>query len=513
MAFVRLNGWQIAVARNTPRKSHDVVGGSTRTYGGRRMTQRTADKLRLSLRTTLLRQEEAEALRQLMLGKGDVWGFDDGDFYSGYERGAPDTDGATLMQYAAADGAPVVTDARWPGAGVQVDPPSSNESGVGDTEGDAANWTVVNDAAASDVAAHAWVGDGCVRIDLTAPASIGVRAKITRQLTSGGLTGETYVASCYLKALADCAIRTRLRDGTNAIDGNTVSLSLVADEWVRVENLKVTVGALTGANLILELEETVIDTGAIFVVDGIQLEKRVSTTAWMGAGESRTAGVPEYDATFMQKAKQGFTVACWTRGANPETGASCWIFTLKEGATVIAGARTSSGGEEVIFTTIGQAVGAHVQTATGVWDADRSDWHHVAFVFRRRNSAGLPGKEIWRDGVLVASLGVDEDQIPRVEDIESLFIGENPSDTQFWSAPIDDLQVLPYAASPGQILGWQSMTQAMPELPDIAVEGDVLPGGTLLMEGDPATADGGTAQHGGAWRNNMESVELEIVES
>lgn len=76
MPFLAINGWTISVSAQSGAESPEVIGDSARAFDGTLTSQIRAHKRAWKLKTIPLIQEDAFALRDLLLGKGHVWSYD-----------------------------------------------------------------------------------------------------------------------------------------------------------------------------------------------------------------------------------------------------------------------------------------------------------------------------------------------------------------------------------------------------------------------------------------------------
>lgn len=77
--FLKLNGWPISVAINTPKRVHEVIGGNewiNRAFDGTPLSTRLRTARNIEFTTTHLTALEARALTGILLGEGRYWPFD-----------------------------------------------------------------------------------------------------------------------------------------------------------------------------------------------------------------------------------------------------------------------------------------------------------------------------------------------------------------------------------------------------------------------------------------------------
>lgn len=170
------------------------------------------------------------------------------------------------------------------------------------------------------------------------------------------------------------------------------------------------------------------------------------------------------------------TINVWVSDASSGMGN---IFFADQGSNTIKLER-GDGIDSIIFTTSNSA-GSHSLTKTTVWTGV-SNFHMFTAVLRTNPETGDNCKELYYNSSLVAS--ESNTTTCRIPDLSSssfvVAVGnDGASGSQFTGGYIDELMVVPYAATSDIVSAWYGMGKAMSSLPKVYVDGDIIPDDAL----------------------------------
>ena len=170
------------------------------------------------------------------------------------------------------------------------------------------------------------------------------------------------------------------------------------------------------------------------------------------------------------------TINVWASDATSGTGN---IFYADQGDNTVQLAR-GGGVDSIIFTTSNSA-GSHSLTKTTVWTGV-SNFHMFTAVLRTNPETGESCKELYYNAASAAS--ESNTTTCRIPDLSSssfvVAIGnDGASGSQYAGGYIDEVTVVPYAATSSIVSAWYAMGKAMSPLPKVYVDGDCIPDDTL----------------------------------
>jgi len=170
------------------------------------------------------------------------------------------------------------------------------------------------------------------------------------------------------------------------------------------------------------------------------------------------------------------TINVWASDATSGTGN---IFYADQGDNTVQLAR-GGGVDSIIFTTSNSA-GSHSLTKTTVWTGV-SNFHMFTAVLRTNPETGESCKELYYNAASAAS--ESNTTTCRIPDLSSssfvVAIGnDGASGSQYTGGYIDEVMVVPYAATSDIVSAWHAMGKAMSPLPKVYVDGDCIPDDTL----------------------------------
>lgn len=507
MSFLELNGRPISVA--SFEESVREVG--SRAYGlvGTPLVDRLTQKRVWKVETTPLLRGEATAVKAIVQGLGHSWPFDVDD-YSG--KGLPAESGAvrTLRSGTAADGAPVYLESKYTGA-VAVERATTNILGADsrDAENAPTGYSAINAAVLAVDTSNYWQGTKSLKV--TTNGSFPTDGAYTTAVDPGaGSAGKTYSGSVYVKAPSDNElVKIRLYDVTNAAAGAwTYSLAMTADTWYWLV-CTITIGGSDCRSIRLEIEEQVGNAISVFYCDGLQIEEGEVPTSWVDG--SRAAGVLEYDSSVLSGYRD-LTFSCWARSLYHNSTDIRYVFAI--GTTVGANSfvvfRDASVDNVSFITTDASAGNWDMLSDTGIWNDE--EWHMITAVLRTSPTSLEHIKELYVDSILVDYS--DPAGIPAIASAGFLKIGNTYGGAQFSGGLIDDLLIVPYAASAAQIANWYAFGRAQSALPRVLVHGDAIRETDLSVEAIGKLAGGPYVQAvaDGSWQVHLERLSFELEE-
>jgi hypothetical protein len=523
MAFLELNGFSICTNRGGDMRPNEI-GDRKRAYDGTARKSIRAVKKEWSFSTVRDSEYESEAFKGTIRGDGDCWHMD-GDGYS--TRGGPEQSGGvrTFHDADAADGDPVnwvkaaaiIPAAKYGSGSVEVDDPANNIllADSRDAENAPTGYVAINGATLSGDVTHYWQGTKSVKCVCDA---IGAADGVATAIISPGAGSATkkYWASVYVKgAVGGENISYNMYDATNAVVGTIAAFTIpAADTWYRLFT-DITIGALDCTSLQFFVFETVPASAITFYCDGFQIEQNTYPTSWYdgnrsGAGLMRaTVGATQFvrDATDL-------TINVWSTG-------SYWTDDVWRDVLSINTAlgladnrirlqhRTDGAFEDIRVTTAVDGVfPVSMIGAAQVWDWG---WHMYTLVLRRNFETGENERELYYDGVLIASDAVGG-RAPTLAASNQIFFACWGAASEL-NGRVDDVQVLPFAATAAQVAAWAAMGQAMSDLPYLIASGDFINADSVIVLGEVVSMPYRAFADGAAgWRSNAREVSFELRE-
>jgi len=168
-----------------------------------------------------------------------------------------------------------------------------------------------------------------------------------------------------------------------------------------------------------------------------------------------------------------FTVNAWISDAlsNPGTEDRVLLATNNFSLT------RSSGASDLKFETTNS--GTHTLTKSSAWDG-HSNFKMITAVIRSNPETGENAKELYYNGSSAASeSSASTAKIPDLSGTTEFTIGNDGGSAQIWTGFIDELLIVPYAATSDIVSAWYAMGKAMSPLPKVYVDGDVIPDDAL----------------------------------
>lgn len=154
-------------------------------------------------------------------------------------------------------------------------------------------------------------------------------------------------------------------------------------------------------------------------------------------------------------------------------------------------------------TTIAWDCALSTSYTLACWFWNGAAWEHWV----RRSDAGVV--TLWKDG----TSGQAACGFMKVSSTSAQLLGRNAADDGNAAAYIDDLVVLPWSASDGQIAAWCAATAAFSALPKLDLAGDVLrEGGTIEVRGKVSAGKFLQARLSGTWSTTNRVVTFSVEE-
>lgn len=520
MAFLKLNGLTIPVSEDSGKIENEIIGTSGRAFDGTHRTTRRATKKNWNFETTLRSQTNQDALRNVLLGKGEAFGFD--NTINGSKGLAPNSGGVYALRGYAADGYPVVSENAFgistlrnsaaPGFGsVNVGTTVTNIIELAADEIALADWTNVTGTTPSASTAAYYYGAGSCQISFAALGSSGYFTIANASLSA--LT--QYTASIYFRespGTTSSTLRFTLTDVTNAVSV-TEDLTSYSDRWTRCD-LTLTTGAAGSVTMRLYVENrdnALTETS----FDGAQLE--TGSFAHPYTATTRAAGQLNYPVPQSIVGAPIWSINMWSNGP-PNLTANRSLFMIKGSAALgqVQAYFENTGTYGTIVVTNHSANQSTFDTTTHaltVGHALDKTWRMYTFVFN--GSATLQtdrrNVEIWIDGVLTDSEYYDPKKLSPILSTFNLHIGCDGTSTPM-DGDFDDVQVLPFLPSSEMIAAWYAAGRPSGAIPSIVASGDFNQGNALDVRCDGVSAKTASATIGSTFYNNAESLEFMLAE-
>ena len=200
-----------------------------------------------------------------------------------------------------------------------------------------------------------------------------------------------------------------------------------------------------------------------------------------------------------------FTVNAWISDASSDPGTEDRIILNADNLQLTR----SSGANDLKFVTTNS--GTHTLTKSSAWDGS-SNFKMVTAVIRSNPETGENAKELYYNGSSAASeSSASTAKIPDLSGTSEFTIGNDGGGAQIWTGYIDDLMIVPYAATSDIVSAWYAMGEAMSPLPKVYVDGDCIPDDTLTTLFYGYVSNEGVMQANGS--SNMRSLSITLEEA
>ena len=185
---------------------------------------------------------------------------------------------------------------------------------------------------------------------------------------------------------------------------------------------------------------------------------------------------PGTTLTYPEEVMKGltdFTINAWVSDLSSNPGTEDRIL-LSAGTVSLS---RSSAANDLKFSTIDS--GTHTLTKSSAWDGI-SNFKMITAVIRGNPETGENAKELYYNGSSAASeSSTSTAQIPDMSTVNEVSVGNDGGDQQVWTGLVDDLLIVPYAATSDIVSAWYGMGKAMSPLPKVYVDGDIIPDDAL----------------------------------
>jgi hypothetical protein len=529
MPFLALNGITMPIARGGKEENRAVGFEMARAHTGTPLTDVRAYKRSWRFQSVPLPEQTARSLIGLVQGRGYSWNFNSTDYSvsglvsSGAVRtlrglaadsaAVYDENGTLYAKYGAStSGGDVAVESSTTNVFNAIATPAAN-SGANictgtDTRSDTSGFTVLNSATLTSDTTQKWQGSRALKVVCTSGATQdGFRTGY------GTVTANaTVVATVHLYCASAATVAFDLQQNSAApatIAGSSTSVTLPAGAWRRV---KVT-GTLSGGNttVTLRVYESNAADDITFWADGFQLEESAFPTAWVAT--TRAAGQLIYADCL--SGFYDFTINGWFCAASSNPTANQVLLQMGKGSgasnnyvQIIRRATLN----EIRFVTGHEANGLS-QIATYSSSPWNGNWHMVTAVGRINPESGENAMTIYFDGSSVATAAAMSGYVGFTDGDEDIMVGSGQGGgLPFNQGRIDDLQVLPYAATAAQVSAWYSLGLSAALSPKMYATGDFIPEPSATVIGEIHESTFMPHQNGAAWRANGRIVDFSLHE-
>jgi hypothetical protein len=495
MPALALNGWTVPVDKVSVGTLDP--GSMSRAFSGKQRRTRTGQPKRTwQCGTKPMRYQDARALQGMLLHQGEYFSFD-GTVYS--SKGLTPTTTAHNAQLATG----IV--AFGSGSLYAADPTTnilgSTVRGV-ETAGNIAAFTALDGATLTQTTAQAWQGTRSLLVDTT--TSGGVFGGVSCTASCSGSTA--YTASVYVYSASGGGVDLILSDNVGAAQASTGEVEIPAGVWTRLTVTYTTDAAATSI-IMYVTDGFVVFQLQQFYLDGFQIELGSTATAW--ANPTGSALALKYDVTrFFAGGIEALTLSC--RGRTTKTASSV--------ALALTNSLDSNPAIRLTRPTAALVRGRFQDdtgTATfcdGTWNPTGA-FEMLSLVVRTSPGASETVAQIFLNG---ASVGTSTPTLPTLTALDRLHIG-NVDAAQAFGGYIDEVLLLPYAASPSMLAGLHASPYAFGAMPFLRASGGVVDDdGAGYLEVVPSDVDinllGGGGGAAGAYENNLARVGFMLTE-
>jgi hypothetical protein len=505
MAFLTLNGVTTKILAANASAVPVEIGKSDRLLGGEAYREVRATKRSWRVRARVLQEADAIPLMRMLIGRGHGFTFDTNadsvggitpsgtpiySTHTGTAAVSPSTSSASpVLNYKGSVlGAGAYIPASKFGAGaIAVEKGttnllSSNVASGTDTSGNTTGFTAVDGAALTSVTTAAWQGARSLQV-VTSGTVNGVRGGVQTSPVSASASTE-YVGSVYIRTSTSTTVRCWLRDEVNGIDGPVLTITTTAGTWYRATDL--TLGTGGGSPTVsLHVEEGTADSAITINADGWQIETGSYSTSWVNG--TRAAGALSYPPGLLGVARD-LTINAWVTAPDIFALSPYPTLVLLEGDSGYSGLADprvhvtfGAAAFNAEFTTrAGDGPGTSDTIASASNSVPLNAWTMITAVLRTNPRAGQAKKELWINGVQAATSSPSAVPDFSAATPQAFYVGNNAGAALWDYGHIDDLLVLPAAASASQIAAWYGAGVSQATLPRLAMGGDLLRTGETI---------------------------------
>lgn len=444
--FLQLNRWAVSVEDKSAQRSWEEIGSRGASLGGTARDQVVARKRVWEGRSTILSPEDAAALLGLLHRRGDRWSFNSGTTSS---KGRIATSAGTVAAVAQTIAESVAVERTIPklGAGCAAiygsasNILSANQSNV---ETNTTGFAAVDTAALTRDNAQHWQGGWSLKV-VTSGAANSVQGGVQVDVACAGATA--YTASVYLRAASGTPTVEVLWQDDKGTTSTIRNVQLSATAWKRVEVSGTTHGS--AATLSLLVLEGIADAGITFWADGLQVEATSFATPWVAGNDPASTAGSLYCTLGELQADDDLTIMCWTRGA--PSGTDGYIIWVGDTATDCVYLKSTAAGALLLSLLHDGSAGGMSASKASAWDGA---WHHVAGVIRRDPRTGSHSAMLYYDGAEAAAADATIGATPPDLIAPTMYVGTDYTGALPLNGFVDELVVLPWAATAAQIAAW-----------------------------------------------------------
>lgn len=512
MSFLTINGLTIPIARGG-QTTPQLVGEFARAFDGNLLCDNRGFKRVWKFKTTAMKQSDAEIVRGILQGNGDIITFDTGIYsskgmYTYTAGGTIPPVGYTIHSATAADGDPVdematggtfATASKIGAGSVAIEMATTNlcaqnvRTGT-DTLGNTTGFTADGGAALASSTDAYWQGSKSLKITTGAAADRGAHADAL------GFPGD-FCGSVYLKGTGNAKVILV----SDVFDAAQVNIVLDPNKWQRViVNLTATLGA-TSTSLNVWSSDA---AGITCYTDGWQIEyinpaANGCATSWTDG--ARAEGLVNYPIAPLS-GKNGCTMSMWMRAFSAQSTLARELLIVEVDAaawweTFIVAATTTL---RTAFT------GAHTIDAAGCCDGA---WHHIISTLNPNPATGEHFLQLWKDGVSQGYI----DHAAAAFDTTSLTYfsvgGWSGAGLRAAGILIDDLHVFPFPCSTALAATLYAGTPTTFGVPDLIAAGDAIQEyGGVSVRSIIENEEYVPLQDVATWRNNMRRLTFRLEE-
>jgi len=166
---------------------------------------------------------------------------------------------------------------------------------------------------------------------------------------------------------------------------------------------------------------------------------------------------------------------------NP-SGHDDYILIAEDGSNnnVVRLMRGDSANDIQFYTRSNGGTAGTITYSTNPWTGT-GNFHMVTAVLRNNPEGTEKFKELYFNGSSVASTTTATTG-PTLSNITTFKVGNNGDASSTWPGYIDELMIVPYAATSDIVSAWHSMGKAMSSLPKVYIDGDVILDDLLTTE-------------------------------
>lgn len=527
MAFLQINGLTIPVLRAQAERRVDEIGKRERLYSGEYYSSIRAIKRQWRFSAKRMPEKQAEQLEKVIRGEGHLFPFVD-DVYS--TKGMyPDyavTNVYTLVPYIAADLNKTydwsddlndwVPASPFDQANVGAVWLEENMDNIFDPdEADAESgysgvYSPHNGATLSDVS-ECWQGSNAVQVVTdSSPGQEGILASFNPG--GAGTSGNTYTVSVYVRPTGpNYSIKLLARDQTNMVDTSQIYTLTKTNGWHRCKVTFTLTADSSSASLYVM--ENVAGSAYTFVVDGFQAELGAYPTAWTRT--SRDVVRLAYLQASELRNTDDLCFSFWTTGPREgytTTGTIAAVNSYGDDLDPsIVNRFEVRAQRDTGNNWIGLFTGTTPTALTYTSDPWDGNWHHFVCINRPNAETGENTREIWMDGVLVASTTSIYNNTDTARFYRMVF-GSFGGSVRIFNGPIADLMILPFAPTEEQILAWYSLGKPMSPLPVLYASGDFDSRDEVEVVGEVGPQPYKPYSDSGTWRNNAREINFMLYE-